>query len=90
MALLLGLALGACASQPPPPKSGDPKALLPEKRRVLYWKKGCDTPDEQVAEVLSGDETQTVLWKAQCADGRTLRCSYRRVLKCRWDKLRPT
>jgi hypothetical protein len=90
--LVLTLALLSCASPatPPPDPNGDPIALLPEKRRVLYWKKGCDTPEEQVAEVLDTDAKQTILWKAQCADGRVLRCSFRRLLKCRWDKTRPT
>ena len=89
IATLTWLALG-CASQTPPPTNADPLTLLPEKRRVLYWKKGCDTPDEHIAEVLGPADKVTILWKAECADGRVLRCSYRRLMKCRWDKNRPT
>ena len=93
MRWLFLLTLLACASQSTPQeidRTGDPIALLPEKRRVLYWKKGCDTPEEEVAEILGPEEKQTILWKAQCADGRVLRCSFRRLLKCRWDKAHQT
>jgi hypothetical protein len=83
--LIAGL---ACGPKSPPPKvdRSRPISLLPEKRIVYYWNKGCDDPDERVAEILGPDDDLTILWQARCADGRVLRCSYHRLLKCRWER----
>jgi hypothetical protein len=85
---LVWAVLGCASSSPPPPpyNPGDPISMLPEKRRVFYWKKACDDPEERAAQLLGNEGDFTILWKAHCADGRVLRCSYHRLMKCRWDK----
>jgi hypothetical protein len=85
---LMAWTMLACASRAPRPpyNPSDPVSMLPEKRRVLYFKKGCDDPGDEISEVLGDAEDYTLLWKAKCPDGRVLRCSYHRLLKCRWEK----
>ena len=90
VALAMGLLGCAAKSTTPAKNTADPTSLLPEKRMTFYWKKGCDDPNEEIGDILGVEGDATVLWRAKCSDGRVLRCSYHRLMKCRWEKVTET